>query len=119
MTTFSERLSAARREKQMTRDEFAQALGVSRKLVARWESDRAEPTPEQCEAICALLEIPMIQLKPTPPHKRVLTAVALAAFIAILLLAVYPIYKSRHSDEYANAPVTETVSPEAEAAAGE
>ena len=118
MTTFSERLSAARREKQMTRDEFAQALDVSRKLVARWESDRAEPTPEQCEAICALLEIPMIQLKPTPPPKRVLAAVALAAFLALLLLAVDPIYKSRHSDEYANVPVTETVSPEAEAAVG-
>lgn len=108
MSIVSGRLSAARKAKNMTRDQLAQEMGVSRRLVSHWESGRAEPTEEQCEALCVLLEIPYTELKPTPLHKRVLAAVALLAFIGILLLAVYPIYKSRHVD--ANAGQTEIVS---------
>ena len=98
MAIVSGRLSAARKAKNMTRDQLAQELGVSRKLIARWESGRAEPTEEQCEALCVLLEIPYTELKPTPLHRRVLAAVALLAFIGILILAVYPIYQSRHAE---------------------
>lgn len=35
--------------------------------------------------------------KPTPLHKRILAAAALIAFVAILVMAVYPIYKSRRA----------------------
>ncbi|MFR6378419.1 MAG: helix-turn-helix transcriptional regulator [Oscillospiraceae bacterium] len=97
MTTFSERMTAARKDKKLTQDQVAQALGVSRQLVSHWENGRVEPTQEQREAICKLLDIPMDAPKPTPLHKRILAAAALIAFVAILVMAVYPIYKSRRA----------------------
>ena len=54
-------------------------------------------TQEQREALCRLLEIPADAPQPTPLHRRILAAVALAAFVTILVMAVYPIYKSRHA----------------------
>ena len=86
MTTFSERMTAARKDKKLTQDQVAQALGVSRQLVSHWENGRVEPTQEQREAICKLLDIPMDAPKPTPLHKRILAAAALIAFVAILVM---------------------------------
>ena len=94
--------------------EVAQALGVSRQLVSHWENGRVEPTQEQREAICKLLDIPMDAPKPTPLHKRILAAAALIAFVAILVMAVYPIYKSRRAGTTAEAAVQETQAPQGE-----
>ena len=112
MPTFSERLTAARKDKKLTQEQVAQALGVSRQLVSHWENGRVEPTPEQREALCKLLDIPMDAPQPTPLHKRILAAAALVAFIAILVMAVYPIYKSRHAGTTAEAAVQETQAPQ-------
>lgn len=114
MTTFSERMTAARKDKKLTQDQVAQALGVSRQLVSHWENGRVEPTQEQREAICKLLDIPMDAPKPTPLHKRILAAAALIAFVAILVMAVYPIYKSRRAGTTAEAAVQETQAPQGE-----
>lgn len=114
MTTFSERMTAARKDKKLTQDQVAQALGVSRQLVSHWENGRVEPTQEQREAICKLLDIPMDAPKPTPLHKRILAAAALIAFVAILVMAVYPIYKSRRAGTTAEAAVQETQGPQGE-----
>ena len=114
MTTFSERVTAARKDKKLTQDQVAQALGVSRQLVSHWENGRVEPTQEQREAICKLLDIPMDAPKPTPLHKRILAAAALIAFVAILVMAVYPIYKSRRAGTPAEAAVQETQAPQGE-----
>ena len=111
MTTFSERMTAARKDKKLTQDQVAQALGVSRQLVSHWENGRVDPTQEQREAICKLLDIPMDAPKPTPLHKRILAAAALIAFVAILVMAVYPIYKSRRAGTTAEAAVQETQGP--------
>ena len=97
MTTFAKRITAARKEKKLTQEQVAQAMGVSRQTVSHWENGRVEPTQEQREALCRLLEIPADAPQPTPLHRRILAAVALAAFVAILVMAVYPIYKSRHA----------------------
>ena len=114
MTTFSERMTAARKDKKLTQDQVAQALDVSRQLVSHWENGRVEPTQEQREAICKLLDIPMDAPKPTPLHKRILAAAALIAFVAILVMAVYPIYKSRRAGTTAEAAVQETQAPQGE-----
>ena len=114
MTTFSERMTAARKDKKLTQDQVAQALGVSRQLVSHWENGRVEPTQEQREAICKLLDIPMDAPKPTPLHKRILAAAALIAFVAILVMAVYPIYKSCRAGTTAEAAVQETQGPQGE-----
>ena len=91
------RITAARKEKKLTQEQVAQAMGVSRQTVSHWENGRVEPTQEQREALCRLLEISADAPQPTPLHRRILAAVALAAFVTILVMAVYPIYKSRHA----------------------
>ena len=90
MTTFAKRITAARKEKKLTQEQVAQAVGVSRQTVSHWENGRIEPTQEQREALCRLLEIPADAPQPTPLHRRILAAVALAAFVTILVMAVYP-----------------------------
>ena len=97
MTMFAKRITAARKEKKLTQEQVAQAMGVSRQTVSHWENGRVEPTQEQREALCRLLEIPADAPQPTPLHRRILAAVALVAFVTILVMAVYPIYKSRHA----------------------
>ena len=97
MTTFAKRITAARKEKKLTQEQVAQAVGVSRQTVSHWENGRVEPTREQREALCRLLEIPADAPQPTPLHRRILAAVALVAFVTILVMAVYPIYKSRRA----------------------
>ena len=91
MTTFAKRITAARKEKKLTQEQVAQAMGVSRQTVSHWENGRVEPTQEQREALCRLLEIPADTPQPTPLHRRILAAVALAAFVTILVMAVSPI----------------------------
>lgn len=114
MPTFSERITAARKAKKLTQEQVAQALGVSRQMISHWENGRVEPTQEQREALCALLEIPVELPKPTPLYKRILAAVALVAFIGILVMAVYPIYKSCHAGTSAEAAEQETPVPQNE-----
>lgn len=97
MMTFAKRITAARKKKKLTQEQVAQAMGVSRQTVSHWENGRVEPTQEQREALCSLLEIPADAPQPTPLHRRILAAVALAVFVTILVMAVYPIYKSRHA----------------------
>lgn len=55
MTTFAKRITAARKEKKLTQEQVAQAMGVSRQTVSHWENGRVEPTQEQREALCRLL----------------------------------------------------------------
>ena len=69
MTTFAKRITAARKEKKLTQEQVAQAMGVSRQTVSHWENGRVEPTQEQREALCRLLEIPADAPKPTPPSR--------------------------------------------------
>ena len=51
MTTFAKRITAARKEKKLTQEQVAQAMGVSRQTVSHWENGRVEPTQEQREAV--------------------------------------------------------------------
>lgn len=50
-----------RKEKALTQDDVAQALGVTRDTVANWENGRAVPRLEiwQTKALCRLLEKPL------------------------------------------------------------
>lgn len=50
--SFGERLQALRREHDMTQEEFAQQLKVSRQAVSKWESSRGYPEIEKIIYIC-------------------------------------------------------------------
>ena len=56
MTTFAKRITAARKEKKLTQEQVAQAMGVSRQTVSHWENGRVEPTQEQREAVQAVAQ---------------------------------------------------------------
>lgn len=53
--TLGKKLEAIRVEKGMSQEEFADAIGVSRQTVYRWESGVSEPKAENISAICKLL----------------------------------------------------------------
>jgi transcriptional regulator with XRE-family HTH domain len=55
--TFGEKLREARKEANLSQEEFAQKAGVSRSAVAKWESDRGMPDVENLKVIASLLNI--------------------------------------------------------------
>ena len=50
--SFGERLQAVRRKNEMTQEEFAAQLKVSRQAVSKWESSRGYPEIEKIIYIC-------------------------------------------------------------------
>lgn len=97
MTTFAKRITAARKEKKLTQEQVAQAMGVSRQTVSHWENGASSRRRSSARRFAACWKSPRTPRSPRRLHRRILAAVALAAFVAILVMAVYPIYKSRHA----------------------
>ena len=50
--SFGERLQAVRRRNELTQEEFAEHLKVSRQAVSKWESSRGYPEIEKIIYIC-------------------------------------------------------------------
>lgn len=71
-------IKAIRKELGMTQERFAEAIGISRNVIANYERGRYEPSPEIIKQIRRLLEdhcanrIPRRQgtIKPHTPPKR-------------------------------------------------
>ena len=60
--SFGERLQALRRSNDMTQEEFAQQLKVSRQAVSKWESSRGYPEIEKIIYICNHYGVTMDEL---------------------------------------------------------
>ena len=60
--TFGSRLAAARRRANITQENFASALGVSRQAVSKWESDLTLPETEKLPRIAQLLQVSLDEL---------------------------------------------------------
>ena len=56
MNSFSEELLSARKAKNMTQEQLAAALNVTRSTVSHWENGRNEPDMETLQKISLLLE---------------------------------------------------------------
>lgn len=54
--TFGEKLTVARKEKNLSQDELAQKLYVTRQAVSRWENNSTQPSLEMLAVICLELE---------------------------------------------------------------
>lgn len=71
-------IKAIRKELGMTQERFAEAIGISRNVIANYERGRYEPSPEIIKKVQRLLEnhranrIPKRQgtIKPYTPPKR-------------------------------------------------
>lgn len=55
MPTFSEQLSAVRKERRITQEQLAQELNVSRTTISRWESGKALPDIETVKRLSQVL----------------------------------------------------------------
>lgn len=54
--TFGEKLAVARKEKNLSQEELAQKLYVTRQAISRWENNSTQPSLEMLSAICRELE---------------------------------------------------------------
>ena len=54
--TFGEKLSALRRQNNYTQEQLADALGVSRQAVSKWESNTAYPETEKLVRLCKMFD---------------------------------------------------------------
>lgn len=60
--TFGEKLKKLRTEAQLTQDELAEKLYVSRTAVSKWESDRGYPNIESLKAIAVFFSVTVDEL---------------------------------------------------------
>ena len=56
---FSEKIIQARKNKALTQEDLAEAVGVSRQAVSKWETEEAKPDMDKLVAICSVLELSM------------------------------------------------------------
>lgn len=56
---FSEKIIQARKNKALTQEDLAEAVGVSRQAVSKWETDEAKPDMDKLVTICNVLELSM------------------------------------------------------------
>lgn len=85
---FSERLSQARKARQMTQAELAKRMHVSRQMVSHWENGRVTPNEETARQLCELLDISEQAEKPQAPARRLSRWLPVAAACAALSVAV-------------------------------
>jgi transcriptional regulator with XRE-family HTH domain len=57
VTTFGERLAAARQVQKLEQHELAQRLGVRSKTIDNWENDRSEPSANRLQILAGLLSV--------------------------------------------------------------
>ena len=67
---FSENLVRLRKLRQMTQEDVAEAAGVSRQAVAKWESGESAPDIEKCRLIAELFEVSLDDLANFEPEEN-------------------------------------------------
>ncbi|MCQ2453472.1 MAG: helix-turn-helix domain-containing protein [Clostridia bacterium] len=99
MNSFSEELLSARKAKNMTQEQLAAALNVTRSTVSHWENGRNEPDLETLQKISLLLETtfsvqvtPAAEAAPAADREQLVRKNKLlkimAAIIALLLIVI-------------------------------
>ena len=90
---FKYRVFQARKAKGLSQEELAEAIGVSRQAVSKWETGEAMPDLEKLTALCRILELDMdyLALGKTAASKAATPKKShgwLAALVAVLCFAV-------------------------------
>ena len=67
---FGENLVRLRKLRQMTQEDVAEAAGVSRQAVAKWESGETVPDIEKCRILAELFEVTIDDLASFEPSEN-------------------------------------------------
>ena len=115
--TLGEQIRAAREAKNLSQEELAGYLGVSRQAVSKWENDTAVPQGSNRAALMELLQLsgPQEPAPAAPGKSPVLFWLgwALAAALLLTLLVLLLVSKGRQAAPDEPAPAgTETAQPE-------
>ena len=126
---FSEKIIQARKAKALTQEDLAEAVGVSRQAVSKWETEEAKPDLEKLVAICKVLELSMdylcldkqpeatSELPPAPAersnHPRSFKGVAIGLVAALIIgmLAIGLNYWTKKQDAPSTA-TTQSTAPD-------
>lgn len=66
--SFGENLRLMRKARNLTQEQFAEALGVSRQAVSKWEADSGYPEAEKLIAISRVLGVSVDKLLDIEPE---------------------------------------------------
>lgn len=66
---WSEEIRRRREEKHLSQEELAEAVGVSRQAVSKWESGAAQPTGANRRALLQALDLREEEAAPLPPRR--------------------------------------------------
>ena len=67
---FSENIVRLRKINQMTQEDIAEAVGVSRQAVAKWESGETIPDLEKCKLLAELFGVSLVDLANYEPEEN-------------------------------------------------
>ena len=96
--TYGQRIRKGREQAGLTQEALAEAVGVSRQAVSKWEADRSRPAPDKLACISEELDIPMetwaaidaaeaeARRPPSARPWKIATAALSAALCVVLLL---------------------------------
>lgn len=119
---FSEKIIQARKAKALTQEDLAEAVGVSRQAVSKWETEEAKPDLDKLVSICKVLDLSMdylcldkqpevtVELPPQPAktnHIRSLILGACIGMVAVLLIGLLAMSLGKHEDGTTQPPETE------------
>lgn len=95
METFGQRLTRLRKEKNLTQQQLAEQLNISRQALSAWERDKTEPDLQSLTLLCDILEIEMndllgqISLSQKKLNTKLLTLLYVINLMIILMYSVF------------------------------
>ena len=95
--TLGEQIKAARENRNLSQEELAEQMGVSRQAVSKWENDASIPQGANRDMLSMLLDMEFTKQETQPPKKTGILWIG-SAIVAVLLLAVVGIqfyYRTR------------------------
>lgn len=91
--TLGEQIKQQREEQNMTQEELAERLGVSRQAVSKWESGAAQPQGANRAALCTLFSLDIPSVESRPPHRWLTIGGWVTAAVLFLALAALWLFK--------------------------
>ena len=112
---FSEKIIQARKAKALTQEDLAEAVGVSRQAVSKWETEEAKPDLDKLVAICNVLDLSMdylcldkvpeatMESMPVEPNKGngkryLLMGLVIGLAVAVIAVLLCFVLQREHTD---------------------